>query len=427
MFREIASVFGYRILLAGTAFGTDILIARFLGPEGKGFYSLLYITPIIISSLGGLGLDYSLNFLGHKFKDKIIQIYNSSIIIIIVSSATLLIVYFLFEREINSYLFNAIPSNFEYIITYAVFLIPVELIFNITGMLTMVYQKPVIFAKMRFLRRFVLLLGALSLFLIINLELRLIVLIIFQISAILLAIIYALYSVGFKFSNDFFSYRKTFQYGIVAYPGRIAERIQSRVDILLLGIFSTGDSVGLYSIALGIIEIIFWFSSSVSTVLFSKKFNSNNGIHLKIFRIMVPFSIAMVLIIALFSYFLIPIIYGKDFSKSTQLLLYLVPGVVFFSLVQAISPYLVQKNLSSIISVGQSIGLSSKIVLGVLLIPSYNLMGVAIGYSVSYGLTLSFILIWCIFKENRSISDFILINKDDVLFIKKRISGIVKL
>jgi O-antigen/teichoic acid export membrane protein len=276
--------------------------------------------------------------------------------------------------------------------------------------------KSIAYGQMRVVRRMVLLLGAIALWLIVDDVHRVGVpfLVLTQIAATSGSIIFCLAKCGYRWAKPDYTVRELLSAGFKAYPGRLSERLQSRIDIVLLGVLSSGAAVGVYTVATGIAEILFFISGSLSAVLFSRKIDQGVHNHLRSLRIMAPLGFAVAAVIGLAGVYLIPKLYGTAFSGAVTPLLCLLPGVVFMSLVHTISPYMVQSNQMHAISTGQTSGLVANVLLNITLIPPLGAMGAAISSTVSYGITLAIMLSFVIKTNGISILDVILVNNEDL-------------
>src|SRR3990172_10803129 len=65
--KQSVGVFVTRVWGAAVGLAVSIIIARFLGPEGKGIYSLLLLVPSLLVTFGNGGLQVSnIYFYGRK-------------------------------------------------------------------------------------------------------------------------------------------------------------------------------------------------------------------------------------------------------------------------------------------------------------------------------------------------------------------------
>src|SRR2546425_11315784 len=56
---NIATTFAARMSMLGLAFVSSIMLARLLGPEGRGTLALVFLLPELANTLGRLGFDHA--------------------------------------------------------------------------------------------------------------------------------------------------------------------------------------------------------------------------------------------------------------------------------------------------------------------------------------------------------------------------------
>ena len=115
------------------------------------------------------------------------------------------------------------------------------------------------------------------------------------------------------------------------YPSLITELI------FLLLLFLDDIAVGLYSVAVLISERIWLVSQSVSSVLFARIANLSDDVERNKFTSLASRNTLLMtffggLILALVSHWFINLFFGESYSQSVIPFLYLIPGVVIFSM-----------------------------------------------------------------------------------------------
>ena len=83
-----------QILIFALGFITSIILARILGPTGKGIYALIILIPALMLKLGSLGIEAAnVYFTGSK-RYKIKDIVSNSLLSSILLSTILIILFF---------------------------------------------------------------------------------------------------------------------------------------------------------------------------------------------------------------------------------------------------------------------------------------------------------------------------------------------
>ncbi|MGM0567491.1 MAG: hypothetical protein ACQESX_12090, partial [Bacteroidota bacterium] len=86
LFRDISSVFGSNVFAVAVTLLSGILIARYLGPAGKGTFTALTVVPVIASSFAAMGIRRTaVYFTGSKQYDNA-AVASSVIHILILTS-----------------------------------------------------------------------------------------------------------------------------------------------------------------------------------------------------------------------------------------------------------------------------------------------------------------------------------------------------
>jgi O-antigen/teichoic acid export membrane protein len=192
-------------------------------------------------------------------------------------------------------------------------------------------------------------------------------------------------------------------------------------DILLIKYFTNSSSVGLYQVSVSISMLVLMISKIFSTIIRSKAVSERGG-HNSVLLIAKLYAVFAILIVILFYFFgetLVLFLFGSDFSDSYLPALILFIGNIFWGYGDTLVGYIVAKNKYPIfISIGFGFALIVNIVLNVLFIPVYGFIVAAWSSLISY-IIVSMV---CGYKfksiANFSVKEIISINKDDINAIR---------
>ena len=177
-------------------------------------------------------------------------------------------------------------------------------------------------------------------------------------------------------------------YGLVSMIGTVASTSTSYISLIIIGIHLSHSDAGIYSSVLTIVSILMFFPKLFTQVFlpeFSKLFGE--GDNKRIFQIfnktnsvMILLSALICLIVFIFSHNILSI-FGKEFSEGSLILRILIPSlfirmisIPFVSFLSG-TKYVLYPNIGGIII------LIISSLCWVLLVPDYNLVGIAIGYT----------------------------------------------
>ncbi len=161
-----------------------------------------------------------------------------------------------------------------------------------------------------------------------------------------------------------------------------------RLDLIIVGGVLGVAPAGVYSVALAIAEAAWLLSTSLSQVLLPRFLRQEEldrrALMFRSVRWSVALTLACSLVGAVLARPLIPLVFGSGFSKASDLILLMVPGVVSLSAAKPMASYQIAAGrphvalyvtiLSSLVTVPTYL----------VLIPTFGLTGGAIGSSVSY-------------------------------------------
>lgn len=394
MTRSFASqtgwVVGTRTALAVSVFATDVLVARLLGVEGKGALTILVLTPVMLASLANLGLDYALNEVGHRHPDRRATLASSAASIAALTSGLIGALLVLDVAGLASALYAGVPALAPIDLVLSVLLMVLETTFAFALMHAMTAGAPVAMGVARLLRRATVLAGA-AVLAAWGLEVgaqALRLLLLAHLVGLVVGAGVAAWRTGYRPRRPRLdAVRTLLPSGARALPGRLAERLQTRVDVLLLGVLAGAGPVGAYSVAVGLAEIVFFLSSSVSGVLFSRRVSDDADVHVRAIGWMLPIGLATALAMALAGPLAIRWLYGSAFGEAATLLWMLLPATVAFSLVHASTPLLVQRGRAGDVSRAQVAGVATQIVVAFVAIPAWGAQGAALATLSAYGVT----------------------------------------
>src|SRR3989304_9123311 len=109
--RNSLSVFGTQIVLRAVTMVLSILLARTLGPAGKGAFSLIWLVPFMLALFGGLGIGTANVYLLGKRKYSIDAIANSSILLALISGGALIGIFLILRKHIFVYFLKGLEPN----------------------------------------------------------------------------------------------------------------------------------------------------------------------------------------------------------------------------------------------------------------------------------------------------------------------------
>ena len=389
MIKETSSTFIFRVLLVGLGAVNSVILARFLGPAGQGTFAVIATLITILSIIGGLGIgSANIYFLGQKRYELRILFWNSILTSAVVGVILIGIAYGLYE---------AIPSIFQgvgkdLVVLYALIL-PL--------LLGWAYISSFLLGFQRF-TAFNIFYIVLSLFTLVNylvflslsptVRTAIIISIVLNGLGIILLAIYIVKRIDSSILRPKVNLRalsESIAFGVKGQLGNIAQFMNYRLDRLFVNWFAGPAAVGLYSVAVVLVESLWYVSNSIALVLFPKisasgDMVSNAQTTAKSCRISFFSALLMAGILVVIGPWLIPLLFGKAFADSLPALNYLLPGVVVFSLTNIIASYIIGRGFPHYNTIIALVSFVFTVVFDLLLIPRWGIIGAAIASSISY-------------------------------------------
>jgi O-antigen/teichoic acid export membrane protein len=410
-----------RVLMLIFGIGASIIIARILGPGGKGIYSLAILLPTLLIAFTNFGIGPASVFFIGKRKYPLKEVFGNNIIYTISISIFAILIGLIVIFFFSNKLFPGVPI--EYLLL-ALGLIPCLLFLGFVGHILLGLQKFKKYNFISFLQVFLFFI-LVAIFLL-GFHLGIKAAIIAGILSFFITCLILFFKVkketkgiSLKPSRDYF--KNTFLYGIKAHLGGVFSFLHYRIDIFLINIFINPLAVGFYSIAVGLSEQIWLISQSAATVLFPKVSSETDKKKLKeftplVFRNILLITIAIATLLFILSHWIIVLFFSEAFFDSILPFQILLIGTVAVSGWRILVNDLASRGKPMLNTYIIGISLFLNIILNILWIPKFGIIGAAWATAISYTVALLItIVIYSKISDNK-IRDIIFIKKSDFKF-----------
>jgi len=421
----VMTIFSTRILTVALSFITQIIIARVLGPTGKGAYSLIILVPTLLVNLGNLGIGISNTYFIGKKKYALNDIVSNSLISAIGFGIFFAGLFFLFLPWLKGFLLKGINSLY---LVIAVLSLPFAFL--------ILYFEFILLGKERIKKyNLVPLIRSTSLVILIFLSL-----VIFKkgigyavsswvfatIVASILAFILVAQNAKIKISLNTKLLKDSIIFGSKGYLGNVIQLLNYRLDMFLVNFFMNVIFVGYYSVSVLLAETLWYFPGAVGTVLFPKvasvSSNVANELTPKVCRITLFFTLIFSLILFLLSKIIISIFFGFRFLPALSPLWILLPGIVILSIPKVLSNDLIGRGYPIINTYAAGAGLVTNILLNLIFIPKWGISGAAFASTIAYILIAVIVIV--AFKKitKNNIFDTLIIKKADFQILRNKLT-----
>jgi O-antigen/teichoic acid export membrane protein len=390
--------FTVRVAVALLGVGISILIARGLGPEGRGMYAYPTVLAGLLMTILHLSLGQANVHVFSRDNSALPDLAANSSFMALVASGVGLVVVLLLIVFRPAGMAN-VPSS---ILLIALGVVPFTLHQTyMTGLLQLAHR---ITATNR-----VALIAAVTQILAVGLLFvagRLTVLAVVMVASGVGILQWVLTTGALRRFADLTPrylpglFRRSLQFGVRMHIGMVMVSLQLRADVLLLQQLSGFEAVGLYTLAVTIAESLWMLTDSVAVAYLPHQAETSGlragRITLQACKLNLYVAFLTATGLALVCFPLVRLAYGKAFLPSVPALLCLLPGVALYSTQRACGAYLLRLNhplrMSAILSVAVILNLG----LNLLWIPRWGITGAALASTVSYCLSSALFLTWTI-------------------------------
>jgi len=179
-----------------------------------------------------------------------------------------------------------------------------------------------------------------------------------------------------------------FGFGLKTYLTTLLQFFNYRLDAFILNYFSTSAVVGIYSIAVSLAETIWQLCNAVASLVFPKVSamtpEEANRLTPITSRTTLAVSFLMAVFLAWVGPWVIPLLYGKAFAPAVTPLWFLLPGVVAFGLVKILYGDLAGRGFPGIGGWVTGTALILTLLFDFTMIPLWKASGAAVASSISY-------------------------------------------
>jgi O-antigen/teichoic acid export membrane protein len=219
-------------------------------------------------------------------------------------------------------------------------------------------------------------------------------------------------------------------YSLPSYLANMAQFLNYRLDIFFVSYFVGVKGVGLYSLAVGIAQLLWLVSDATSQVLLPDVAASTDQVSAqqrtaRVARLSLWLSIVLAGGLVIGGDMLLPLVFGAAFRESVPALMWLLPGVTIFSIANVIGSYLAGIGKPHLNLAVALVGLVVTVALDFVLIPWLGIIGAAIASTLSYLATTLAIIAIFVHETRMPAGRVLLITGEDLNLISEMIRRVL--
>ena len=360
----------------------SIVIARTLGPTGKGIIGFLVLVPTTVAQLAKLGLDWGSTYYANRFPAKRSQLVTNALLVGLLWGGFCGIVAVAIFEAFPSLTGSAVFPR-DLLIAAALLSCPVFLKFYLMSLLYG-FQA---FGKGNLLRLLSagVYLGGLMLVVLLISEITVQGVFVTWVVTLILSVGIGLFlisrEVALTARPDLRLLGVTLRHGVQAQIGYLATYLNMRLGHFFIVALLGSASLGLYSVSTAGMEILTYVPASVGLVLLPLISASEDDTAYEMVAKSLRTTLAVMAVASIVAYCLAPsiigLLYGEAFLPAVEPFRILLIAGPSFTVNILLANSLIGMGRPMITAVASFVGLPATVILGLLLIPRLGLTGVA--------------------------------------------------
>jgi O-antigen/teichoic acid export membrane protein len=414
----------FRVVLFGLVLVTNIILARSLGPTGRGVYAIAVLFPTVLTLIASLGIGQANVYYVSRASLEKRRLVSASLAAAVglglAVYAMLVLIVWLGHRQT----FLGVEPKF---------LLVGGLSLPFT--LATTFMQGVLHGERRFVELNIVMLSQ-SL----SLAVMLAILLLFPLDRLTSSvaawtassILSGLLAVGLvarltplSIAIHLPTVRAMLRYGSLTYLGTLTSFVNYRFDLLLVSIFSGATQVGFYAVGAGLAEVIWFLPNSAYIALAPRVARTSDddsaNLSTQATRSVLLLAAASAIVLAVATPLLVLVFFGAAFAPSDVAVWLLLPGIVTFSGWKMMSCYLLGRNSLRQDLVAATAAMVFTLGLDFLLIPDYGFRGAAVASSVAYTIAMLVDLYWVVRRSGLPPRKWLIATRSDAHPIVDRV------
>lgn len=400
--KDTLATVGTRVAVLGITFSVSVIVARALGPEGRGLYAVAAAITALGVQFGNLGFHSSNTYYVARQRDLLPALFGNALAVAVALGTVIALV--------ALFAFVAFPTWRPLpwpVLILALASIPFGLANLLFSNLLLGLERIKDFNICEMLKAFFGV-GALGIVLVafpVNPTTAYVAALTAWIAGACIAVLLVLHRLRCRPVVSVSLMVRTLPYGLKSYFACLAMFLVLRVDLLMVKYLSGPLDAGHYSIAVTMANLLLLVPQVVGTLLFPRlagiSHPSRRAAIARNTAILVALGMLVLSAVALpFSRQLITAVYGTDFAPAALSFVWLAPGIICLSVNTIVMNYFASIGMPRITIYVPSLALVLNVFLNLHLIPTHGAIGAAIASSAACALMLLCSSIYILIHES---------------------------
>lgn len=221
------------------------------------------------------------------------------------------------------------------------------------------------------------------------------------------------------------------KFALPCYFGNLVQFLNYRLDLFILSLLAGYSAVGRYTLAVSLGQLIWLLSSSAATVLLPKIAAAEGSTDSitntnRLTRLIFCASLLSALGLGVVASQAIPLLYGEAFRPSFAALLLILPGIVSFSIVNLLAAYVAGIGRPGVNLKIAIVALLVTVGLDLYLIPRLDIRGASIASTASYSVSALLTIIFYMRNTGSSLRQLLIPSSEDVALALRLADPVLK-
>lgn len=413
---------------------TGIVIARTLGPQGRGDVAVLLLTPMLLVRLGGLSLGKASIYLVGQEKVPFSSAFWASLLGSLTLGSILTVLgLIVYKLPVGESIFRGMSSRE---VVFVLCLTPLLLYYGYLIDLQRAVNHLGMFNLMRFQWLAVNFLLVVALAMLFGLSTTGAVvawgigLLLSVVTGFVFLLLAEKPSLGLDVASMAASLRTIAAYGWQIHLRELINFLSYRFDVFLVKGLLDSTAVGYYMVATNVAEMLWFLPDSVAIVLLPKvsQMRSQQAPRFAplVGRTVLLVVAGMGFMLFIFASPVVTLLYGAEFLPAVVLLRILSIGAVAFSFYKVLSSDLTGRGKALVATIPVAVSLILQIGLNLVLIPRWGIQGTAWAATISYLLATLAIVVVYVRTSGVSVSGLLTWNADDLGRYRRSVAGLLR-
>lgn len=211
--------------------------------------------------------------------------------------------------------------------------------------------------------------------------------------------------------------KRGWRFGVASWFASGLGLLSLRADMFLVSAMVGTAAVGVYSISVTFAELALHLPNSVYAVMFPKisaEGSASSEVAARVNRSLWPLTMIFALLIAAAAVVFVPLLFGSEFSGSIAPLWLLVPGITASAMGVVASAYLAGIGRPQAGAWASGVNIVVNIGLNLVLIPLFGIGGAAVASSISYAVGSGLLVFWFMRESGSTVGETLVPRLDDI-------------